>query len=152
HRLPVRACRFSPDGKYALTASEDQTVRLWNLDTQRVQRTFAGHTATVNDCAFSPDGRYVLSASEDQTLRLWDVRNGACQKTFTGHSGTVWGCAFSPDGKAILSGSADRRVVLWDVATGKPIEKPDTFKNSTHNLTRYSFTIDGRYIMSASTQ
>jgi WD40 repeat protein len=62
---------LSPDGKYLLTASEDQTARLWDVQTGVELRRFVGHKGTVLTAIFSPDGRYVLTGSGDRTARLW---------------------------------------------------------------------------------
>jgi WD40 repeat protein len=114
----VSGCAFSPDGRYALSASEDHSLHLWDVANGQEVRQFIGHDDPVNDCAFSPDGRYVLSASMDQTLRLWEVASGLEVRQFAGHSHSVGGCAFSADGRYALSASSDDSLRLWDVTTG----------------------------------
>ena len=66
---------FSPDGKQALSGSDDNTLRLWKVNTGKNIRTFSGHSDWVWSVAFSPDGNYALSGSFDKTLRLWDLRH-----------------------------------------------------------------------------
>jgi tetratricopeptide (TPR) repeat protein len=70
HTAGVTSVAFSPDGCYALSRSNDKTVRLWDVKTRREARCFEGHTASVTSVAFSPDGRYALSGSKDNTVRL----------------------------------------------------------------------------------
>jgi WD40 repeat protein len=77
---------FSPDGRQALSDSLDDTLKLWDLASGRVIRTFSGHSSIVMSVAFSPDGRQVLSGSGDRTLTLWDVASGKVIRTFLGHS------------------------------------------------------------------
>jgi WD40 repeat protein len=67
----VKSVAFSPDGRFVLSGSEDQALRLWEVATGQEVHRFTGHTGGVWSVAFSPDGRYVLSGSYDQTLRLW---------------------------------------------------------------------------------
>jgi WD40 repeat protein len=62
------------DGKRALSASHDQTVRLWDLETGKELKRFFGHTNHVWPVAISRDGRYALSGSLDKTMRLWQLR------------------------------------------------------------------------------
>jgi WD40 repeat protein len=66
HAATVTSAAFSPDGQRILTASSDNTARLWNLSGQALV-TFGGHTAEVWSAVFSPDGRRVLTASDDAT-------------------------------------------------------------------------------------
>jgi WD40 repeat protein len=62
---------FSPDGRRALSGSDDKTLRLWNLEKGTEICCLEGHTDWVACVAFAPDGRTALSGSNDQTLRLW---------------------------------------------------------------------------------
>jgi WD40 repeat protein len=66
------------DGKLLLTGGEDSTLRLWDLETGREVRRFAGHEGRVRAVAFSPDGRQAVSGTVlgDATLRVWDVETG----------------------------------------------------------------------------
>ena len=61
------------DGKLLLTGGEDSTMRLWDLETGKEVRRFAGHEGRVRAVAFSPDGKLGLSGSLDRTVRLWKL-------------------------------------------------------------------------------
>ncbi len=147
HSGYVNGCAFSPDGKLIVSASSDQTLKLWDADTGQALRTLAGHSASVNGCAFSPDGKLIVSASSDQTLKLWDAATGQALRTLAGHSASVRGCAFSPDGKLIVSASSDHTLKLWDAATGQALR---TLAGHSGGVNGCAFSPDGKLIVSAS--
>ncbi len=71
HSVGVESVCFSPDGKYAISGSDDKTITLWNVDTGKEIRIIKGHKSTVSSVRYSPDGQYILSGSWDQTIKLW---------------------------------------------------------------------------------
>jgi WD40 repeat protein len=64
---------FSPDGEYLASGSDDKTVKLWSVESQKEVITLQGHDWYVESVAFSPDGKYLASGSEDKTVKLWSV-------------------------------------------------------------------------------
>ena len=71
HDLPVNSIAFNPDGSLLASGSGDNVVRLWIPDTETLQATLHGHTASVLSVAFSSDGSLLASGSADGTVRLW---------------------------------------------------------------------------------
>ena len=140
HMEAVRAVAFSPDHRYALSASNDLTVKLWDVATNRCVRSLEGHRDWVNSVAFSPDGAYALSGSTDKTLKLWGVSTGSCVSTFRGHADAVYSVAFSPDNLYALSGSADKTLRLWDATTGRCLR---TFEGHWGGINAIAFSPDG---------
>jgi len=147
HTKAVASVAFSPDGKIAISGSDDTTLRLWDVATHQTIRTFEGHQAGVTSVAFSPDGKTVISGSTDKTMILWDVATGQAIRSFSGHDDEVKSVAFSPDGKTVLSGSADTTMKLWDVATGQAIR---TYEGHTQEVNQVVFSPDGKTALSAS--
>jgi WD40 repeat protein len=78
----VNSVAFSPDGKYIVSGSGDNTAGVWEaLTGKEIAR--MTHEAEVNSVAFSPDGKYVVSGSDDKTARVWlwqmqDLISHAC--------------------------------------------------------------------------
>ena len=143
----VWAYVFSPDGKRALSGGNDDTVRLWDVETGRSLRLFEGHTAQVTSVAWSSDQRRALSGSLDETVLLWDVEAGQCMRVLEGHRGTVHGLAWSADQRLALSGSADHTVRLWDLDTGRCRR---VFEGHTSGVRTVAWSADQRLALSGS--
>lgn len=147
HTATILAIAVSPDGKLALSGSEDRTLRLWDVQTGQELRRFEGHRAAIGAVAFSPDGRRAVSGSHDRTVRLWDVETGRELRALTSHTDAVSSVTFSPDGRRILSGSHDRSLLLWDAETGQELR---AFTGHTGRISSVAFSPDGKTAVSGS--
>ena len=147
HTGAIRSVAFSPDGLRALSGSDDNTVRLWEVATGRAERVLEGHSGSVYSVAFSPDGSLALSGSEDHTVRLWVVATGRPVRVLEGHSDNVWSVAFSPDGSLALSGSVDNTLRLWEVATGSVV---GVLEGHSARVWSVAFSPDGNLALSGS--
>jgi predicted NACHT family NTPase len=146
----VNSVAFAPDGRTALSASDDTTLRLWDLAVGSTLRTFEGHTIGVESVALASDGRVALSGSGDNTLKLWDVATARRLRTFEGHGGDVTSVAFAPDGRTALSGSSDNTLKLWDVFTGNTLRTFGGYEEYIKWVTSVAFAPDGRTALSGS--
>src|SRR6266702_2135531 len=143
----VNSCAVSPDGTWIVSASTDNTLKVWDAHSGTERFTLQGHTSRVNSCAVSPDGTWIVSASTDNTLKVWDVHSGAERFTLKGHTDEIRGCAVSPDGSWIVSASTDNTLKVWDVHTGA---ERFTLKGHTSRVDGCAISPDGTWIISAS--
>ena len=98
---------FTADGRRAVIAAADRSVRLWDVEGRRDAKRFIGHTASVWAVALSQDGRLAISGSMDGTARVWDVASGQQLQKYAEHSGLVSAVAFNPNGRWGISGGFD---------------------------------------------
>ena len=139
----TNAVAFSADGRLALLASADKSVRLWDVEAGRELRRFVGHSASVWSVAFRHDGDLAASGSVDTTVRIWDPSNGSEVKRLEGHGGLVSAVVFSPDGRRLLSAALDHSVILWDLETGKEIRR----FSGLHHVNSVVFAPDGKQVL-----
>jgi len=147
HSGSVSAVAVTPDGRRAVSASWDQTLKLWDLERGEEIRTLKGHSEWVNAVAVTPDGRRAVSASRDKTLKVWDMERGEEIRTLKGHSAWVIAVAVTPDGRRAVSASHDRTLKVWDLERGEEIR---TLKGHSGSVNAVAVTPDGRRAVSAS--
>jgi WD40 repeat protein len=157
HTLIIHCASLSPNGKYIVTGSADDTIRLWKVETpsqpdEVAPRPLMSNSHTVQGSiidtgtSFSPDGNYIACGLHDHTIRLWDVKTGeAALEPFVGHRANVISVLFSPDGKYIASNSKDNTIRLWNAKNGEA-----EFKLFALDTASISFSPDGNYIASSS--
>jgi WD40 repeat protein len=147
HAKRVIACAVSPDGTWIVSASVDNTLKVWDAHTGEVLLTLQGHTSWVYGCAVSPDGTWIVSASLDNTLKVWDAHTGEVRLTLQGHTDGVIGCAVSPDGTWVVSASLDNTLKVWDAGSGAVRL---TLQEHTDRVTGCAVSPDGTWVVSAS--
>jgi len=72
HAAFVRSVAFHPKAPRLVSASNDGTIKVWDLESGQDLLTLPGQSREVGQAAFSPDGRWLASVGSDGTLRLWD--------------------------------------------------------------------------------
>ena len=146
HSDTVHGVAVTADGKRAISASWDYTLKVWDLDTGRALRTLEGHTAEVSGVAVTPDGKRAVSASDDYTLMVWDLDTGLVLRMLEGHTAGVSGVAVTPDGKRVVSASEDHTLKVWDLETGRTLH---TLPGHSDYVYAVAVTPNGKQAVSA---
>ncbi|HET7384913.1 MAG TPA: TIR domain-containing protein [Pseudolabrys sp.] len=146
HKNSLWGASFSPDGRRIVTASEDNTARVWDAQTGEAIHILEGHTGSVRAAAFSPDGRRVVTASTDHTARVWNLETGK-QSAIIEHGAPVRSATFSPDGRSVVTASDDKTARVWDARTGEQVA---ILMGHTAPVRVAVFSPNGRYVLTAS--
>ncbi|EXL66214.1 hypothetical protein FOPG_17596 [Fusarium oxysporum f. sp. conglutinans race 2 54008] len=119
HSDVVNSVVFSHDSMKLASASDDKTVRIWNVETGDCERVIEGHSDEVISVVFSHDSTKLASASRDETVRIWNAETGECERVLEGHSEWVTSVMFSHDSTKLASASRDETVRIWNAETGE---------------------------------
>lgn len=147
HSDMVWSVVFSPDGQTLASGSEDETIKIWDVQTRKVIRTLSGHIGPIWSLAISPDKQTLASSSGDKTIQLWNLQTGKLLRILTAHSKSVWSVAISPDGQLLAGGSSDGTITLWDLGSGTLLRTITGHSGPDRSVT---FSSDGQLLTSGS--
>jgi WD40 repeat protein len=142
----VQSAVFSPDGRRIVTASNDNTARIWDAATGALLSVVQAHDLPLTSAAFSPDGLRLVTASDDKTARIWDAATGKQLAVLSGHGDSVTHVAFSADGLRVVTASDDATARIWNAATGAQLA---VLSGHASYVATAEFSPDGRRIVTA---
>ena len=104
-----------------VSGSDDNTIKIWNVDTGECVRTLTGHSHRVHSLQLLANEWQVLaSGSFDSTIKIWNLDTGECIRTLKGHSSFIMSLQLLPN-NTLASGSYDTTIKIWNVDSGKCI-------------------------------
>jgi WD40 repeat protein len=124
HMALIRSLVFTPDGQKLISASDDKTIRVWDVESGRIVQTIRGQIddgdpGKIYALALSRDGRFLaaggrtgVASGDGQPIRLYDLNAGTLIGLFKGHDEAVLSLDFSPDGDRLVSGSTDDTAII----------------------------------------
>ncbi|XP_026047036.1 striatin-4 [Astatotilapia calliptera] len=142
HFDAIRALTFHPSQAVLLTASEDGTLKLWNLNKAMHSKknaaldvepiyTFRAHSGAVLSLTMGEDGESCYSGGLDGSIRCWKMPDlnvdpydnydpGIESSVLAGHEDSVWGLTYSAVHHRLASCSADGTIRIWDPQNSSP--------------------------------
>ena len=144
HSDIVWALAFSPDGKLVASASQDETIKLWDVGTGKVLRALKDEGRAL---AFFPDGKTLIAGvgnedKGDEIMHLWDVETGERKAVWKGPTALFEALVFSPDGKLLATADMDKTVRIWDAQT-RELKRTFTGYDYTSSV---AFSPDGKLV------
>ena len=114
HTGGINTLAFSQDGRLLMSKSWDRTVRVWDVQTGGVVRTF-GPDVVGFSASISPDGAMVALGTDDGTVRLCDVRIEKCNSIKIYPNTGIGALEFSPINPWRFISSSGGIVGQWDI-------------------------------------
>ncbi len=163
HLAPVNVVRWSNDGRFLATGSDDTTTMIWHLSSAssmgayenwRCCLVLQGHVSDIKDLCWSPCDSHVATCSIDNTVRVWDVtvvhvselRNARSLAVLKGHTSWVRGVCWDPVGKYVASVGDDGILIIWrtfDWTQVTVITRPFHSPTAGSSVRRMSWSPDG---------
>lgn len=119
HGEAITFIAFTADGKQVLTASLDNTVRVWRRDTGAEVQRFTGGSMV----ALSANSKVLATRGEGNNLQIWDVENGKARGEVKLANQSCNAIALSPDGKILAARGHEKIIYLYDSHSGNPLRQ-----------------------------
>jgi len=147
HSDIVNSVALSPNARFAMTGSQDDTARLWELTNGASIQRFTGSENDIFTVVAHPDGDVIASAGYDDVVRIWDIETGENTAVYEGATEDLWFAIYSPDGGLLASGGKDNTLRIMDSGTGEILHELSGHDNW---VTTAAFNSDGTQIASGS--
>jgi WD40 repeat protein len=151
HSSWLESVAITKDGHWAVSASADHTLKVWDLVTGREVHTLRGHEHIVTNVAITLDGSSAVSSSDDNTFKVWDLATGQIVRTVKRAAESsilndVDGFSVTEDGRWAVVGVLIG-IQVWDLKQGQVIR---SLMGHRKTVTSVTVTPDGHWTASAS--
>lgn len=164
HSRAVNDIAIARDGKYMLSASSDNLLKIWDIENKNEIRTIRGHTNAVKAAKWlpkvqtsetqvqNPDKRgqheeHVISSSGMGQLRVWDAGTGHSRLILKAHTSGVNDLAIEGKSRILITASSDKSLKVWNI---NDLFEPSPFIGHKEAVTSVKISPDGRLVVSVS--
>lgn len=118
HLAPTYCVCFDHTGQFIFTGSDDDLIKIWCAQTNRLLRTLRGHKGHVCDMSVNYENRLLASAGLDKIIRIWDLKSTKLLECLSSHHAMITSVKFSPynrhgSDRYLVSTSNDGTIVIW---------------------------------------
>jgi WD40 repeat protein len=123
HSDTVFGVAFAADGARIASCGADKFVKVFEISSGKLLKSFEGHTHHVMDVGWRADGKFLASAGADNVIKVWDYEKGEQSRTMTGHTKQVTRLQFVGTTTNIVTCSGDQSVRMWNVENGGTVRQ-----------------------------
>ncbi|WP_425618249.1 WD40 repeat domain-containing serine/threonine protein kinase [Anatilimnocola sp. NA78] len=117
---PVWAVSFDPTSKTLAMATEDGSVRFWDLPTKTVKSTLDAHNGLVWNAQYAHDGQFLATSGDDSLLKIWKLGQPKPLLEIKTEA-AIRGLAISRDGKFLYAGGRDGSLFKYSTTSTEPL-------------------------------
>ena len=121
HSGKINQLNVTKNDQKLVSASDDNTLRVWNINSATCERKLQGHVGAVLSVTSTNKVKNIISGGADKIIKIWDIENGAEKLQLKGHKGGVYALFLTNDDKKLLSGSSDETIRIWRYKTGEQL-------------------------------
>ncbi len=145
HTKQVNSVAFSSDGKFLVSGSSDQTVRVWDPSSGQLLNTIEAGEKDILSVCYSPDGKYIASGGADNLVKVWSAQSGNKVWEFPEYKAQINAVTFSPDARYVAAGGGADNIVIWDLNIQQVAQ---TFPANAKGVNAIAFNDDGNMFVS----
>jgi WD40 repeat protein len=112
HTSSVTTAVCSTDGKYIVTASWDNTAKIWDATKGKLLSDLRSHTGSLTSAQFRPNRKYIVTTSKDRAAKIWWTSDALMLYELKEHNDAVNISIFSPDGRYIVTASKNYEAII----------------------------------------
>ncbi|KAI4464625.1 transcription initiation factor tfiid [Holotrichia oblita] len=146
HKDRIYDLSYVSNLNYLVSASQDKTIRLFDLSEYSQKMVYRGHDNPVYCISTSKGGDYIISGSYDHTARLWSMEYGNTLRVYVGHTQEITSIDFHLNDLYLCTGSADKNIRMWSIKDANPVR---LFLGSKGIIYCVAFSSNGKYLASA---
>jgi WD40 repeat protein len=143
HSDTVFGVSFSPDGKLLATAGADKFVKVFEVPSGKLAKTFEGHTHHVMDVGWTNDGKKIASAGADNIVKVWDYEKGEKLRDIPAAQKQVTRLVFVPKTANFITAAGDAGAKLWSAESGQSTKN---YAGSNDFLYAVAVSDDGKIV------
>lgn len=156
HNSAVRSLQINPQKKQFISASDDGTIKLWDINTLDVIATIHNNGGSIKSVSYSNDYTYIVAGINNQ-IKVWELTNGTFEDNQEpmiiykkAHNSSIKSVIFSPDNNYIISTSDDQTIKIWKINNNKILSKNKTLSKHTECVRSARYSKSGKLAVSAS--
>lgn len=143
----IKTLAITKNGQFLASGSADKTIKIWDIETRKLEQTLPGHSQEIRSLVFNSDGKLLVSGSSDRTIRIWEMKSYQTKQILQGHTGEINALAMSPSGQILFSGSEDKTIKIWDLQQGKLLRE---LTGHTDAINALAINTEGNLLVSGS--